>query len=83
MAMSAPAARALARSPEYLMPPSAITGTLAFFAASTASMIAVSCGTPTPATIRVVQIEPGPIPTLIESAPASIKRLRTFFTRSP
>jgi len=30
MAMSAPAARALARSPEYLMPPSAITGTLAF-----------------------------------------------------
>ena len=70
--MSAPAASALARSPEYLMPPSAITGTSAFFAASTASMIAVSCGTPTPATIRVVQIEPGPMPTLIASAPASI-----------
>ena len=30
MAMSAPAASALARSPEYLMPPSAITGTSAF-----------------------------------------------------
>ena len=55
------------------MPPSAITGMPAFFAASTASMIAVSCGTPTPATIRVVQIEPGPMPTLIESAPESIK----------
>ena len=54
------------------MPPSATTGTLAFFAASTASMIAVSCGTPTPATMRVVQIDPGPIPTLIASAPASI-----------
>ena len=54
------------------MPPSAITGTSAFLAASTASMIAVSCGTPTPATMRVVQIEPGPMPTLIASAPASI-----------
>jgi hypothetical protein len=31
----------------------------------------VICGTPTPATIRVVQIEPGPIPTLTASAPAS------------
>ena len=40
-------------------------------AALAASMIAVSCGTPTPATIRVVQIEPGPMPTLIASAPAS------------
>ena len=38
-------------------------------------MIAVSCGTPTPATIRVVQIEPGPMPTLIASAPASTSAL--------
>ncbi len=38
-------------------------------------MIAVSCGTPTPATIRVVQIEPGPIPTFTPSAPASISAL--------
>src|ERR1700709_1324471 len=72
MAMSAPAASAWARPPEYLMPPSAITDTPAFLVASTASMIAVSCGTPTPATMRVVQIEPGPMPTLMASAPASI-----------
>ena len=38
-------------------------------------MMAVSCGTPTPATIRVVQIEPGPMPTLMASAPASISAL--------
>ena len=57
------------------MPPSAITGVPVFRAASTASMIAVSCGTPTPATIRVVQIEPGPMPTLMESAPESISAL--------
>ena len=60
-------------------------------------MIAVSCGTPTPATMRVVQIEPGPMPTLTASAPASISafapsavatlpamtwtRLESFFTR--
>ena len=45
------------------------------FAARAASMTAVSCGTPTPATIRVVQIDPGPIPTLIASAPASASAL--------
>ena len=33
--------------------------------------MAVICGTPTPATMRVVQMEPGPIPTLTASAPAS------------
>src|ERR1035437_7747577 len=33
--------------------------------------MAVTCGTPTPATTRVVQIEPGPTPTLMPSAPAS------------
>ena len=75
MAQSAPAAIALARSPEYLMPPSAITGVSVLRATSTASMIAVSCGTPTPATMRVVQIEPGPMPTLTASAPASISAL--------
>ena len=36
---------------------------------SAASAIALNCGTPTPATTRVVQIDPGPIPTLTESAP--------------
>ena len=72
MAQSAPAAIALARSPEYLMPPSPIAGTPAARQASAASMIAVSCGTPTPATMRVVQIEPGPMPIFTASAPASI-----------
>jgi len=72
MAQSAPAAIALARSPEYLMPPSPIAGTPAARQASAASRIAVSCGTPTPATMRVVQIEPGPMPILTASAPASI-----------
>ena len=31
------------------------------------------CGTPIPATTRVVQIDPGPIPTLTASTPASIR----------
>ena len=35
-------------------------------------MIAVICGTPIPATTRVVQIDPGPIPIFTQSAPASI-----------
>ena len=75
MTQSAPAAIALATSPEYLMPPSAIIGTLAARAAAAQFMIAESCGTPTPATIRVVQMEPGPMPTFIASAPASISAL--------
>ena len=33
-------------------------------------MMAVTCGTPTPETTRVVQIEAGPMPTLMPSAPA-------------
>ena len=33
----------------------------------------MTCGTPTPATTRVVQIEPGPTPTLTPSAPASTR----------
>jgi hypothetical protein len=72
IAVEAPAASALARSPEYLMPPSAITGAPDSRAARKASDTAVSCGTPTPATIRVVQMEPGPMPTFTASAPASI-----------
>src|SRR3546814_15579648 len=75
MTLDAPAAKALATSPEVRRPPSAITGTPSFDAASTLSRIAVSCGTPTPATMRVVQIEPGPMPTLTPSAPASINAL--------
>jgi len=37
------------------------------------SWTAVSCGTPTPATTRVVQIEPGPMPTFTTSAPWSMQ----------
>jgi hypothetical protein len=72
MAAAAPAASAFARSPEYFMPPSAITVTPARSAVAAAAMMAESCGTPTPATMRVVQMDPGPMPTLTASAPASI-----------
>src|ERR1700744_4990940 len=71
MVVDAPAASALAISPEYCNPPSPITGTPAGPQTATASRIAVICGAPTPATTRVVQIEPGPTPTLTASAPAS------------
>ena len=40
-----------------------------FLRAFFTSVIAEICGTPIPATILVVQIDPGPIPTLIISAP--------------
>ena len=36
----------------------------------TAPRTAVSCGIPTPEMMRVVQIEPTPMPTLTASAPA-------------
>ena len=36
-------------------------------------MMAVIWGTPTPEMIRVVQMAPGPMPTLTASAPASIR----------
>ena len=51
------------------MPPSAMTGTPAAARPSIANWIALICGTPTPATMRVVQIEPGPMPTFTASAP--------------
>ena len=72
MTTLAPAASALTMSPEYLIPPSAMTGTPYFLATCATSYTAVICGTPMPATIRVVQIEPGPMPTLTASAPAAI-----------
>ena len=52
------------------MPPSAINGTPLPLSASATSEMAVICGTPTPETIRVVQILPGPMPTFTQSAPA-------------
>ena len=69
---SAPAAIALTMSPEVRMPPSAIAGTPCSRQAAAVSSTAENCGTPTPATTRVVQMLPGPMPILIESAPASI-----------
>ena len=67
MQQAAPEASAFTTSPEYLMPPSAMTGTSP--APRTASMIAVTCGMPTPVTTRVVQMLPGPTPTFTASAP--------------
>ena len=40
--------------------------------------MAVICGTPTPLITRVVQIDPGPIPTFTASAPAAIRSLAAF-----
>src|SRR5699024_6702401 len=70
-----PADNALMMSPENLIPPSAIIDLPCFRASVAQSYTAVICGTPTPATTRVVQIEPGPIPTLTTSAPASYNAL--------
>src|SRR2546427_285493 len=64
---------AFVMSPEYLMPPSAMRGTPVPFAARAASITAVSCGTPAPVTTRVVQMDPGPIPTFSPSMPSAIK----------
>ena len=52
------------------MPPSAMAGTPPSRAAAAHSITAVNCGTPTPATTRVVQMEPGPMPIFTASAPA-------------
>ena len=56
---------ALARSPEYLMPPSAMTEAPVPLAARAESINGRQiAGTPTPATMRVVQMEPGTDPDL-------------------
>ena len=66
---SAPAANAFAISPENFIPPSAINFVLLFPIPFLTFKIALNCGTPIPATSLVVQIDPGPIPTLIISTP--------------
>ena len=73
MTAVAPAAMALGISPEYLMPPSAMMVLPYLSATSAQSMMAVICGTPMPATTRVVQMEPGPMPTFTTSAPALMR----------
>ncbi len=72
MTTLAPAAMALEMSPEYLTPPSAMMGTPVSRAAREASAMAVICGTPAPVTMRVVQMDPGPMPTFTPSAPQEI-----------
>ena len=54
------------------MPPSAISGIAASRVAREHSEIAVICGTPAPETTRVVQIDPGPMPTLMPSTPSDV-----------
>src|SRR5512147_281673 len=68
--VDAPAASAFTTSPEYFTPPSEMMGTPYFSAARVQSSTAVICGTPTPATTRVVQMEPGPTPHFTASTPA-------------
>ena len=79
MTVLAPEAIAFVMSPENLMPPSAMIGMLLLFATFAASMIAVIWGTPTPATIRVVHIEPGPTPILTASQPALMRARQPSF----
>jgi len=71
----APAASAKATSLGCLTPPSAQTVFPYFFASSEHSKTAENCGRPTPVCILVVHMAPGPTPTLIMSAPASINAL--------
>ena len=68
----APAARANATSLGWRTPPSAQIVLPCFLASGAHSSTAENCGRPTPVCIRVVHIAPGPTPTLIMSAPASI-----------
>ena len=70
---SAPAAKAFAKSPEYFIPPSDIIFTFLSLTPFLTFNIALNWGTPIPATNLVVQIEPGPIPTLIISTPNFFK----------
>ena len=68
----APTAIALVTSPEYRTPPSEMIGISQRLATSEHSCIDVIIGMPIPATTRVVQIEPEPIPIFTASTPRSI-----------
>jgi hypothetical protein len=59
-------------SPLVRIPPSAIAGMPCSRQAAAVSRTAVNCGTPTPATTRVVHMLPGPMPIFTASAPAPI-----------
>ena len=58
---------------KYLIPPSEIIFTFLFLSPFLTDKIALNLGTPIPATKLVVQIDPGPIPTLIILKPNLIK----------
>ena len=73
MTVVAPAPKALTASPEWRIPPSAMTGTPCRLAACAHSAIAEIIGMPMPAMTRVVQIEPEPIPTFTPSTPSPIR----------
>ena len=60
---SPPAPNALLKSPGHVQPPSETTCPPSPCAASAHSITAESCGYPTPVCLRVVQTEPGPMPT--------------------
>ncbi len=72
MQQLAPTASDFTTSPDVRMPPSAITGMSCFAAAAAHAATAVIMGTPMPATTRVVQMEPAPMPTLTAFTPAAI-----------
>src|ERR1035438_538965 len=65
--------RAFTMSPDFVMPPSARRRTPRLLAAVDATKRAVSWGMPTPATMRVVQMDPGPWPILTAPAPQSAR----------
>src|SRR6476469_9416330 len=73
MTLDAPAASAIATSRGWRTPPSAHTCLPYFFALAAHSREAETCGRPTPVIIRVVHMAPGPTPTLMMSAPASMR----------
>ena len=73
MTLDAPAASAMATSRGCRTPPSAQTCLPNFLASAAHSSTAENCGRPTPVIIRVVHMAPGPTPTLMMSAPASIR----------
>lgn len=68
----APTASALHILPEYLFPPSEHRGTPYYSQIGAVSSKAVSWGTPLPATIRVMQMLPFPMPHRMPSAPLRI-----------
>ena len=73
MTLEAPAASAMATSRGWRTPPSAQTCLPRLRASAAHSRTAENCGRPTPVIMRVVHIAPGPTPTLMMSAPASIR----------